>query len=216
MRRLGERPDREMPLDHNSQEAADLLEATFANWDATGDGVISKAELTQVMVKLGMGKDHVDVLFKTMDLNSDGKVSFTEFVAFLYKGTDIAKSMDPRVAAKTASEAMDRIFDLLTDKKDEVKEVTEDDGEKLYSNKDLFEMMDLNGNGKVSISEFIQGLRSFQVDGKKPFTTHEFSDSVLHQVFKLLLKAKKKDFKDKALSYKSFKMFLAQEAQEVQ
>lgn len=194
-----------MPLDHNSEAAADLLEATFANWDASGDGVISKSELRNVLVRLGIKEKNVDVMFGEMDKNSDGKVSYVEFVRFLYAGTPAALAMDPRVAAKTVDEAMDKIYEYMSDKKQEDKS-----NDKTYTDRDIFEMLDLNGNGKVSISEFIQGLRSLSVDGTKPITVHEFSDSLLHKVFKLLLKAKK-DKASKALSFKSFKSFLADE-----
>mmetsp|Transcript_102124 Transcript_102124/g.255926 ORF Transcript_102124/g.255926 Transcript_102124/m.255926 type:complete len:199 (+) Transcript_102124:98-694(+) len=198
-----------MGIDHNSQEAVDLLESTFSSWDASGDGTISKSELRNVLVRLGITGENVDVLFKSMDTNHDGKVSYTEFIAFLYKGTPAAMTLDPRMAAKTVDEAMDRIYEFMSDKKGEEK-----DNDKTFTDKDIFEMLDLNGNGKVSISEFIQGLRSMEVNGSRPFTAHEFPDSLLHKVFKLLLKAKKKDLESKALSLKSFKTFLAHEQEE--
>jgi len=52
--------------------------------DVDGDGVISRHELTVVLKKLGMDDAAIDKTFSAMDLDSDGKIDYKEFVSWLY------------------------------------------------------------------------------------------------------------------------------------
>mmetsp|Transcript_12690 Transcript_12690/g.37763 ORF Transcript_12690/g.37763 Transcript_12690/m.37763 type:complete len:212 (-) Transcript_12690:119-754(-) len=208
-----------MVLLHDSEEGKDLLMSTFASWDSSGDNLISKSELKHVLVRLGLRGVDADKLFKAMDANRDGNINYQEFVDFLYKGSAEAVMMDPVVATKSVRQAMVRIQELLEGKKDEAK----NDKGKMFSDRDVFECLDLNRNGKLSVSEFIQGLRSFQVNGTKPFTTHEFPTSLLNSVWQELVKAvrsKKKTAQAPGstahtITFKQFKQFLNEQVGDV-
>lgn len=65
---------------------ADLKEA-FRVFDLDGDGVITAKELKLVMHSLGqpVSQPDIDEMMKEADINSDGQVDFSDFVAMMSK-----------------------------------------------------------------------------------------------------------------------------------
>jgi hypothetical protein len=105
----------------------------------------------------------------------------------------VHKHMKRGVMSK--AEAMDDFFDFMTSLKDEyqyaskrdvvvlekdLREVTEKDGTRVTEKhrdcrlKDLFNSMDLNSNGKLTMSEFVRGLSSFGHDGSQEMVADMF------------------------------------------
>lgn len=62
--------------------APDQIKALFKQWDTTGDGVITKTELGAVMRKLNadLTDAELDVVFSSVDSNSNGVIDYNEFV----------------------------------------------------------------------------------------------------------------------------------------
>jgi Ca2+-binding EF-hand superfamily protein len=46
-----------------------------------GDGMIQKDELFKVLKESGFSRQEAEALFKSVDVNSDGKISIQEFLA---------------------------------------------------------------------------------------------------------------------------------------
>eukprot|EP00435_Cladocopium_sp_Y103_P058753 s74_g20.t1 len=53
----------------------------FRRWDTSNDGRISKEEMTNVLVALGISAKDCDTIFRAADSNNDGFLSYTEFVS---------------------------------------------------------------------------------------------------------------------------------------
>jgi len=64
------------------------IRASFRQFDEDGSGYITKAELKAVLVSLGMANDECEVLFKHADKNGDLKLSYEEFVTYLFAEVD--------------------------------------------------------------------------------------------------------------------------------
>merc|ERR550525_587864 len=56
----------------------------FRRWDVNGDGVITKDELQQVLVSVGMTENDAASTFAAVDADRNGKVDYKEFVNWLY------------------------------------------------------------------------------------------------------------------------------------
>ncbi|CAE8637068.1 unnamed protein product [Polarella glacialis] len=219
-----------MQCDYTSEEAEKLLVSRFASWDVDQSGFISKAELKNVLVRLGMRGADVDKVFHDMDSNRDNGITYQEFVTYIMKGCDtVAVAMDPVAAAKSVDVAIDHIIGFIEQKKQEqiqkevktkstengltVVSVSTVDTDKTLSEKDIFKLLDLNANGTISITEFISGLRSLKIGDSRPITEHLYPDNLLKGVFNMIDQARKKNGKmekDHALTYKEFKAFLAE------
>lgn len=63
------------------------LKASFDDVDLSGDGVLDRREITMALHRFGlMISDHkVDELIKACDQNSDGLISFDEYVDLIEK-----------------------------------------------------------------------------------------------------------------------------------
>lgn len=67
----------------------------FRRWDTSNDGRISKEEMTNVLVALGISAKDCDTIFRAADSNNDGFLSYTEFVYWLYGGQSIPTLTQP-------------------------------------------------------------------------------------------------------------------------
>ena len=55
-----------------------MMKSFFQSYDKNGDGVLSKAEMKEVMVKMGapVGGSILDAMLADVDVNKDGKISY--------------------------------------------------------------------------------------------------------------------------------------------
>lgn len=212
-----------------SLEQKEQVMKVFSMWDTSGDGFISKRELKGMLIRIGLKDEDCDILFKAMDTDNDSQISYAEFLSYLLTGKTGTEKMERHQASKTTHEAAQLIATFLQKKLDE------DGDSKLpdkRNDKTMFELLDGNRNGQVSISEWISGLRSLRVGGSCPVTPYEFSDEVLKDVFKMIDKAQNVKYrlttkceagksmverdavmeKDNLLSLKEFRSFLRNEA----
>jgi len=65
----------------------EVMWAAFRVFDIDGDGEITKAELAKILQE-EENMEYVEKMFKDVDLNSDGGISFDEFCQMLRKDTD--------------------------------------------------------------------------------------------------------------------------------
>eukprot|EP00931_Biecheleriopsis_adriatica_P017425 TRINITY_DN12517_c0_g1_i2.p1 TRINITY_DN12517_c0_g1~~TRINITY_DN12517_c0_g1_i2.p1 ORF type:complete len:617 (+),score=122.90 TRINITY_DN12517_c0_g1_i2:80-1930(+) len=66
---------------------AQKLRDAFEAWDANKDGWIDKPELEEVFKTLGMGAEETERLFQAADMDSDGRISWSEFCKWLYSSS---------------------------------------------------------------------------------------------------------------------------------
>jgi hypothetical protein len=89
-------------LDQKFRRVIDL----FREVDVNDDGVLSRAELTAVFQRAGLSAHHVDLdlMFATLDANTDGKVSYDELQRALRKArSDTQAASEVRKAPKGTS-----------------------------------------------------------------------------------------------------------------
>ena len=57
----------------------------FKVFDANGDGMINRGELSQVMANLGekMSAEETEMMMKEVDKNGDGVINYEEFIALI-------------------------------------------------------------------------------------------------------------------------------------
>lgn len=67
-----------------SEYRKNFILSVFREWDANGDGQISKQELEIVLGKLGISRPVIDSMFVEADVNKDGWIDFVEFCNWLY------------------------------------------------------------------------------------------------------------------------------------
>eukprot|EP00753_Platysulcus_tardus_P001808 PLAT11559.1.p1 GENE.PLAT11559.1~~PLAT11559.1.p1 ORF type:complete len:2610 (+),score=1075.75 PLAT11559.1:1106-7831(+) len=112
----------------------------FEHFDRTGDGTVSNRDFSRAIKLMGLrlSKAEVDALLATFDLDGDGSVSYTEFLAFINKGD--AKTETARHKIKEA---------VRLGKGDELLK-------KLQG-------YDLSGSGKISRRELLQALQTLHL-----------------------------------------------------
>ena len=64
----------------SSNTKAYLIEAMKA-LDTNNDGMVAKDELFKILKESGFSRQEAEELFKSVDMNSDGKISVQEFLA---------------------------------------------------------------------------------------------------------------------------------------
>lgn len=150
----------------------------FREWDSDRNGYISQSELRRVLVHIGLPGSEVGNVFKAMDANKDGNVDYDEFVSWLYGGTVSQEVQDYVNRTDCPEEALDDFFDFMKAVKAET--TTNKKGETIEKYKklrDLFDAIDLNGSGKISMSEFKAGVKSLG---------HVCDDGMLEEIFELI------------------------------
>lgn len=83
-------------------EAEQKIAEIFRAWDVSGTGAISEAHLGAVLLKLGVAENHIQTIFTAADLNKDGFIDYSEFVAWICGSsahvTDVRERLEnPRV-----------------------------------------------------------------------------------------------------------------------
>ncbi|CAE7599404.1 cal-1 [Symbiodinium sp. CCMP2456] len=70
-----------------SANDADIVKATFRAWDKDGNGKLSKREFWGVMKTLncGMTDAKIQLLYSAMDADNDGKISYDEWINYMFK-----------------------------------------------------------------------------------------------------------------------------------
>eukprot|EP00746_Dinoflagellata_sp_MGD_P003332 gnl/MRDRNA2_/MRDRNA2_106475_c0_seq1.p1 gnl/MRDRNA2_/MRDRNA2_106475_c0~~gnl/MRDRNA2_/MRDRNA2_106475_c0_seq1.p1 ORF type:complete len:265 (+),score=78.92 gnl/MRDRNA2_/MRDRNA2_106475_c0_seq1:83-877(+) len=66
------------------------LLAVFRAWDVNRDGFIDKAELSKVLTGCGLLQGDVELILKESDKNQDGKLSYEEFLNWVYNSDTAA------------------------------------------------------------------------------------------------------------------------------
>lgn len=69
------------------------IRETFRKWDCGNAGVISVSDLTTILGKVGVTGPQIQALFQAMDADKDGKVSYEEFINYIFSdvvGADTA------------------------------------------------------------------------------------------------------------------------------
>jgi len=150
----------------------DSLQALFNRIDSNCDGTLSTDELRRALCAIGLKSADVTTIYKIMDTNCDDRVSYTEFVKWLFHGSSEAQVITKKVMGgpATASEAMDEFVSHIQ----ELKDTPPAEGEKPTKLRDIFRKMDENGSGKISFTEFHSSCKSLGFD---------MSDEMLKEVF---------------------------------
>lgn len=166
-------------------------QSMFRGWDESGDGVLDKAELGQVMVTIcGMtlSDKELDQLFKSFDLDNSGTISFRELNSKLKEEVPVEQLMNA-LAAPEVEENLFRLFHTVWDQNgDGVLDRCEfvaalnglgldvknlDDGSAFD---DLFRMLDEDGSGTISLRELQNSLRWIRSCEKCERLRHEAYD----------------------------------------
>ena len=94
--------------------SAERVKKIFLEADTDKNGVLSKEELTIIMKKLSKWDDEtIDALMKQCDYNKDGMVQITEFVDFLFCGTQ--KERDGQIECVSLMAMHEAYYDDLKD-----------------------------------------------------------------------------------------------------
>merc|ERR1711983_146703 len=131
------------------------VKASFRKWDSDGDGHITRLELRQVMSSFS--ESEVDTVFSLGDMDKSGGIDYQEFISLLVPGASqtinkLASQFRSVADIKSAFKRIDANGDGSICR-DELRS-----GMKL-SDADLdvlFALGDLDGDGEISLGEFIR------------------------------------------------------------
>ncbi|KAK7247647.1 hypothetical protein SO694_00125033 [Aureococcus anophagefferens] len=138
------------------------LRAAFAKWDASGDGLLSAAEILKGLKGLpgkafdGVERPDVEVLLKTAGADH---LDFSGFEAFVARGRDALGLRRKRISFHSSSGGSDRGSEAAEDlarKLGTLLITYEDGGGSLDS---AFAKWDASGDGELSAAELLAGLR---------------------------------------------------------
>ncbi|CAL1128648.1 unnamed protein product [Cladocopium goreaui] len=165
------------------------LQALFNRFDSNCDGTLSTDELRRALCGVGLKNADVTKIYKVMDTNSDERVSYTEFIRWLFHGGAEATVITKKVFSgpSTPAEAMTEFMEFIQ----ELKDTPPAEGEKPTKLKDIFKKMDENGSGKISFTEFKSATSSLGYD---------LDDDLLKEVFDLIDVQKSRKKKKKRLT----------------
>jgi len=128
----------------------------FEEFDKDGSGTISTKELLPVMRSMGQNptEDEVLNLVIEYDVNGDGTIDFDEFMEMMKKQ---AEHQDNSAELKEAFKIFDRDGNGYIDA-GELKKVVTQYGARLTIEEaeELLREADLDGDGKLNYSEFVQ------------------------------------------------------------
>jgi calcium-binding protein CML len=145
-----------------SKEEAKDFENIFRKFDVNGDGRLSISEIKEGFESL-YGKElsdfQVESILKKMDLDQDNFVEYQEFLRVVLD----TEMMINKNNLKSAFEAFDKDKNGWLDKK-EIKQILGSAKEE-YIN-ELIEVLDDNGDGKISFDEFTVFMNEYATNNK--------------------------------------------------
>ncbi|CAJ1364537.1 unnamed protein product [Effrenium voratum] len=165
------------------------LQALFNKFDSNCDGTLSTDELRRALCGVGLKNADVNKIYKIMDTNSDDRVSYTEFIRWLFHGGQEATVITKKVLGgpSTPAEAMSEFMEFIQELKDEPPA----EGEKPTKLRDIFQKLDQNGSGKISFTEFKSSCNSLGYD---------VDDDMLKEIFDVIDAQKSKKKKKRRLT----------------
>eukprot|EP00438_Fugacium_kawagutii_P003668 Skav224238 [mRNA] locus=scaffold939:1285377:1313197:+ [translate_table: standard] len=104
------------------------------------EGTLSTDELRRALCGVGLKNADVNKIYKVMDTNSDERVSYTEFIRWLFHGGSEATVITKKVfgGPSTPAEAMAEFMEFIQ----ELKDTPPAEGEKPTKLKDIFKKLD--------------------------------------------------------------------------
>jgi Ca2+-binding EF-hand superfamily protein len=126
------------------------LRTVFEKYDSSFDGQISLNEFTEVTCeRTGISLDEAEEVFNSIDINRDGYLNYTEFIA-------AALEARGNIEVEKVAEAFDRLD------RDNTGYITEKDLRKIlgtdYTHEKIQEFMkevDVDNDGRISYNEFL-------------------------------------------------------------
>mmetsp|Transcript_6432 Transcript_6432/g.14518 ORF Transcript_6432/g.14518 Transcript_6432/m.14518 type:complete len:186 (-) Transcript_6432:292-849(-) len=132
----------------SSAEIIDMRKA-FDKYDEKKDGVISMEEFKLALAEFNYTDDELNEMFSQMDVNNNGVILYTEFLAATLE-------MHGRVEEKRLAEAFDHIDDDdsgFISKENLVKLLGENESRSRIEK--LIQEVDTDGDGMISFEEFL-------------------------------------------------------------
>ena len=145
---------------HIPEDQIDSLRQAFIKMDKNGDGHLSKAELVEGSAQIKdcqLTEKDWDLALKLMDLNGNGVIDYTEFIAGCLQSYDYVKESN----LKHAFAYFDK-DNSGTISKEELKECLSSD-ELLIEDEDIEKIIaevDLDKDGQIDYKEFIQMMKT--------------------------------------------------------
>ena len=131
-------------------ELQELLQEMFIQADADNSGALSPTEFKEVlkMADLGLGTREVQRVMAEADFNSDGEISYEEFIPL---AVDLVQSMYAKMEAEAAKAAEEE------EAREEAKNyllhgMTKEQVEQVMT--EIFQKSDADGSGALSVTEF--------------------------------------------------------------
>jgi calmodulin len=137
-----------------SDEEVAQYKEVFQIFDKDGTGDITADELGEVMRELGLNPSEAELhdLVNEADLNSDGVISFEEFLALMSQSV---KELDTEQELLNAFKVFDK-DGSGTISSDELRNVLKSLGENLTDDEvdEMIKLADRNGDGSIDYHEF--------------------------------------------------------------
>lgn len=194
-------------MSKDDEESKKRIVEIFNKHDSDGDGTLSKGELRTVFLACGTKPEEIDEIFRRVDKNNDGKVSYNEFLDWIFSKDDDAAAVkeDTFGGPKTAEQALQQFCELLQGiakvERESIKDKYLKPAGKVLGLKHFFDKIDSNGSGKISGSEFKAGVKSLGFDPP--------GGDWIKEVFKLIDgSTDKKGRDDQQITFKEFKKTL--------
>mmetsp|Transcript_15206 Transcript_15206/g.17616 ORF Transcript_15206/g.17616 Transcript_15206/m.17616 type:complete len:291 (+) Transcript_15206:242-1114(+) len=134
-----------------SDEEVENEKKLFSQLDRNGDGYITKKEFREVNEKNELGYD-VDKVFEDLDLDKNGAISYTEFIAATMNDTVAKNSNRLKQAFKFFDSDNDGIIGI-----EDFKNILNNDDNMSIGNtliEEIIKDCDENGDGKIDYQEF--------------------------------------------------------------
>ena len=143
--------------DEISPELKKQYQDAFEMFDKDKDGTITAKELANVMETLTGEKpslDEINSMIKEVDLNSDGKIEFEEFITLMMKNSPDTQQEEEVINAF-------RVFDKEGNsliQTDELKDIMMTIGDKMTEDEadEMIHEADIDGDGTINYEEFVR------------------------------------------------------------